>query len=321
MAWIEAHQGLARHPKTKRLARLLNLSLPTVIGHLFLLWWWALDYAQDGDLSRFDDDDICDAVDYSENASRFVSALTAAGFLDEGSQIHDWDEYAGRLLEKRRVEAERKKIARRRVGGILGMSAGRPQDGARNTNSNTKNVRRASVDAPPVDNSDVNQSRAAEATERATTNGESLEVKTASGAAPTRTVDRSTTRADKDSFSSFWASYPKKVGKGAAETAWRKLKPDADLVAAIIAAVERAKTSRQWLRDGGQYIPNPATWLNQRRWEDEPDTKAKAGPTPAPPSPRHAGQSTAMYDTDAIVMARLAKYAAEHPDEDEDEEE
>jgi hypothetical protein len=29
-------------------------------------------------------------------------------------------------------------------------------------------------------------------------------------------------------------------------------------------------TSAEWTKDGGQFIPHPATWLNQKRWEDEP---------------------------------------------------
>ena len=70
-----------------------------------------------------------------------------------------------------------------------------------------------------------------------------------------------------DGFDSFWAAYPKKVGKGAARKAWRKLKPSGD----ILRAVERQKRSKQWLRESGRYIPNPATWLNQERWDDEPD--------------------------------------------------
>ena len=37
----------------------------------------------------------------------------------------------------------------------------------------------------------------------------------------------------------------------------------------LLTAVERQKCSSQWSRDGGQYIPNPATWLNQERWEDK----------------------------------------------------
>lgn len=71
-------------------------------------------------------------------------------------------------------------------------------------------------------------------------------------------------------FERFWGSYPKKVGKGAAEKAFAKYKPDDALVEQMILAVEAAKRTEQWRKDGGQYIPNPATWLNQKRWEDEP---------------------------------------------------
>src|SRR5687767_5633894 len=53
MAWIESHQEIARHPKTRKLARLLGGSVPTAIGHLHLLWWWAVDYAEDGWLGKY----------------------------------------------------------------------------------------------------------------------------------------------------------------------------------------------------------------------------------------------------------------------------
>ncbi|GIM48438.1 hypothetical protein DNHGIG_39870 [Collibacillus ludicampi] len=52
MAWLKSHQEIARHPKTKRLAKALDISLPTAIGHLHLLWWWAMDFAKNGDLSK-----------------------------------------------------------------------------------------------------------------------------------------------------------------------------------------------------------------------------------------------------------------------------
>jgi len=70
-------------------------------------------------------------------------------------------------------------------------------------------------------------------------------------------------------FNLFWASYPRRVGRGAAETSWKKYNPSKDLLGEILQAIEKAKKSDQWKRDGGQYIPNPATWLNQKRWEDE----------------------------------------------------
>ena len=34
-------------------------------------------------------------------------------------------------------------------------------------------------------------------------------------------------------------------------------------------ALSRQRQTDKWLKDGGQFIPNPATWLNQRRWEDQ----------------------------------------------------
>jgi len=68
-----------------------------------------------------------------------------------------------------------------------------------------------------------------------------------------------------DRFAEFWQAYPRKVAKPAAEKAWRKVAAEAD---AIMAGLGRAVGSEQWRKDGGQFIPHPATWLNGRRWED-----------------------------------------------------
>jgi hypothetical protein len=70
-------------------------------------------------------------------------------------------------------------------------------------------------------------------------------------------------------FDLFWKAYPRKIAKPDALQAWRRLLPDADLTQKILAAVERARSTEQWLRDDGRFIPHPATWLNKRRFEDE----------------------------------------------------
>lgn len=67
-------------------------------------------------------------------------------------------------------------------------------------------------------------------------------------------------------FDVFWQAYPRKTGKAAARKAFDKAKPPLDVV---LKAIEAQKHSAQWQRDNGQYIPYPATWLNQGRWEDE----------------------------------------------------
>ena len=100
MAWIESHQELARHPKTRRLARLLSCCLPQAVGHLQFLWWWALDYAPDGDLSAFTDEDIAEAVMWEGDAD-MCAALTSSGFLDDDRRIHNWADYTGRLISTR----------------------------------------------------------------------------------------------------------------------------------------------------------------------------------------------------------------------------
>ena len=70
-------------------------------------------------------------------------------------------------------------------------------------------------------------------------------------------------------FEVFWESYPKKIGKKAAFKAWQSARIDSALVEKIMSAIDVAKDSEQWCRNNGQYIPNPATWINQGRWDDE----------------------------------------------------
>src|SRR5690606_34760670 len=122
MAWIESHQELRHHPKTKRLARRLGISVPAAIGHLHCLWWWALDYAPDGDISDYDAEDIADAAMWDGDPQEFLSALiecgpgAGAGFIERdehGMRLHDWDDY-GNEHKVRQEAAERKRRSRER---------------------------------------------------------------------------------------------------------------------------------------------------------------------------------------------------------------
>jgi len=70
-------------------------------------------------------------------------------------------------------------------------------------------------------------------------------------------------------FERFWTLYPKKTAKKDAIKAWSKIRPEQSLFESIIAGVERWAASEQWRKDNGQYIPNPATFLNGERWNDE----------------------------------------------------
>jgi hypothetical protein len=70
-------------------------------------------------------------------------------------------------------------------------------------------------------------------------------------------------------FDEFWNLYPRKENKQQAKKAWMKLKPDQALFDLMANALEYRRHTKEWLADGGRYIPHPATWLNGRRWEDE----------------------------------------------------
>ncbi len=71
-----------------------------------------------------------------------------------------------------------------------------------------------------------------------------------------------------EKFERFWNVYPKKVGKGEAWKIWKRMRFDTE-IDRFIKAVEKQSRSDDWKKNNGQYIPNPSTWLNQGRWDDE----------------------------------------------------
>jgi hypothetical protein len=80
-------------------------------------------------------------------------------------------------------------------------------------------------------------------------------------------------------FPDFWAAYPRRVDKGHAEKAFAKaIKGGADPKVIIDAATLFAAS---FTNSDPKFIPYPATWLNGKRWDDQPD---------APASPRANGE-------------------------------
>jgi len=69
-------------------------------------------------------------------------------------------------------------------------------------------------------------------------------------------------------FDVFWNAYPKKKGKQQAVTAWKKNKCH-DKLTDIIESLKWQTRQKDWIKDDGQFVPYPASWLNGKRWEDE----------------------------------------------------
>lgn len=89
-------------------------------------------------------------------------------------------------------------------------------------------------------------------------------------------------------FDTFWSAYPRKTGKADARNKFEKLVTDESTLSTILKSLEYLKTTEQWQKDSGKYIPYPATWLNQKRWEDE---------TAQPPAePRKSKNLIPIYD-------------------------
>lgn len=113
-------------------------------------------------------------------------------------------------------------------------------------------------------------------------------------------------------FELFWHAYPKKAGKDAAFRAWKAKKREKRLppVAELIAKVEQFKSSEQWQRDGGQYIPNPATWLNQGRWMDEAEVTPAHSPAYREPQPPEMSYPDTPPEISEETRAKIAQIKA-----------
>jgi len=68
-------------------------------------------------------------------------------------------------------------------------------------------------------------------------------------------------------FDLFWKNYPKRIGKGKAQLAWKKHKPDID---EVLKTLFWQLESKEWFNENGKFIPHPTTWINAKRWLDEP---------------------------------------------------
>lgn len=114
MAWLELHQELPRHPKLARLAAALRCPRHEALGLLCETWLWALTYAPTGDLTDVTTEFLQDAI--GTRRPGLLAALTTSGFaesVDGRILLHDWQQYAGRLLAAREAKraTERRRYA------------------------------------------------------------------------------------------------------------------------------------------------------------------------------------------------------------------
>lgn len=106
-----------------------------------------------------------------------------------------------------------------------------------------------------------------------TTNSEQSEINNEQQTLNNHKSDGNKKRKKDEDFEIFWSAYPKKKNKEGARKAFAKVKVPLQV---LLDAIERQKKSRDWIKDGGQYIPYPSTWLNNGAWENE-DSPSQVG--------------------------------------------
>lgn len=238
MAWIESHQSLARHPKLSRLAAILKISRQTAVGHLHFIWWWALDYAPDGNLSKMGAAEVADAAGWTADPDWFLTALKDSGFVDDDGHIHDWHDYAGRLIASREAMREGG-----RRGGIQSGKA-RSRHPSTPPSKAPFNPPLKPIEAPYQPTVPTNQP---------TCNGSGEEASAETHEA---------------AFDQFWRAYPKKKHRDEALRVFVQAGAAKD-IETILADITWRKESRhndEWQREAGKYIPCPENYLSDRPW-------------------------------------------------------
>lgn len=195
MAWLQVHQTLKDHRKLFDAADELEITPPHMMGLLVSFWLWALDNAPKGDLAGITPRMIARAAQWDGEPEKLAETLIRAGWIDENEdgalEIHDWYEYAGKLIDQRQAEKERS--ARRRAAAASSSddtqddqtpTAGQPPDATPTTDGKSR----------------VDQSR--EKKGRVTPPTPSAEGDGAGKKSPIEVR-----------FDEFWNAYPKKVGK------------------------------------------------------------------------------------------------------------
>lgn len=230
------------HPKLKLLARDLSISLSHARGIVVSLWVLTGISFPRGDIGRLTNEEIAVAIDYPGDPDELIAILNKRRLLDELSDcrlyVHDWHDHADALTHRRLVRANE----------VF-------------ANGYTPNLRRCTPDERRAHDERTGNARSA----HAVAEPEPEPTKKTSSPSGDPAID----------FDSFWAVYPRKVGKGAASRKWKSLKPDAELAQRITrSVVEHCARDPAWveaaLRGSWKFVPHPETYLSQQRWEDEP---------------------------------------------------
>lgn len=133
-------RGAIDHPKMSKLARLLGVPRMQAVGMMEALWHATARHAPQGDIGRWDDESIADALEWEGDAAELIAALVKVRFLDihdvHRLLVHDWHEHADETVKKTLRRAK------------LGFLSGQKTDTVRTTAESVRTTA-AKVGLPP----------------------------------------------------------------------------------------------------------------------------------------------------------------------------
>lgn len=223
--------GFSDHPKTIKLVRRCG---EKSFRCLIRLWCWARDNKPDGKLAGMPDEDIEIAAGWDGEPGQFIQTLRDVLFLD-GSDLHDWEKHQGWACgQTQRSEHARKaakaKWDKKMLGQCSGIAGAEGEQCSGDAPSPNPLPSPLPLPSPPP------------------------------------SPKKKEPFAHADAFAAFWMEYPRKVGKEKTIKAWKKVSPSAHVKIMEALTVQSAS----WAERGEpEFIPYPASWLNQKRWEDE----------------------------------------------------
>jgi hypothetical protein len=246
----------ADHPKVEKLERRCG---PKAFRCLMRLWGFVAATKPDGSLAGMDADDIEIAARWEGAPGEFVGALVALRLLEEdakGLSVHDWtdhNEYASYAQDRKEQASKAAKARWKSTGGNADSCVERcSQHAPSNADSCNEECPLPSPIPIPNPSQKDKESSSNSCANRSTKSAKSEQH-----------------NAGQDDFDAFWAAYPKRKSKGQALRAWAASAKHRPALPVILAAIAAQCAGHDWLKDGGKFIPYPATWINAQGWLDE----------------------------------------------------
>lgn len=260
MTWFKVDDKFHSHNKTRKVLA----EAPSALALWAVAGSWSSDNLTDGFVP---DHQLPWLVPIG--AEEMARQLVAARFWKRvrgGYLFHEWasdSDGTKRNPTREEVEAERRKKAE--AGRKGGLARSRASFTSGNDPSTTQAPAKAPAKAPATDVLDP-PTRPDPTTKN--------KVKTSSSTAAPSTDDD-------PNFDRFWATYPRRIGKGQARRAWTKALKAGTNPETIIEAAARFTAARG--NEDPKFTPHPATWLNGERWTDTPDPEPPREPGPVMP--------------------------------------